>query len=474
MKASEYDWLSAADFRLGHRAQLVGDLHRARMFYARVIGRQPEHVAARHNAAVVEIRAGRPDVAISHLEVLERLLDHEHRQREKETRARRARRAVLEWIRVRTPGGRERPRRARPADSLADEALHCSLLYNQALAHATLAGERPADFKRALGYTGPLIQRLLKRLNERDATSRARRGRTRAAGEPDVLNRLTPSAAVFHASMLIESGVASWEYAVKEATNKSSGPIEPSELAEKLVDPDSWPPLAARYAADADPRARYNVACYLARLQRHSEWSGESELTRRARTHLRHALQDGELLAWADHDPALEPVKDAHPGLWNAMLSELGADPSDEPKAPEKAAPEADSTIDEPAPPRLRFELVVAIERYTWLLVGDGDERLAVATENFPSGPAALRAARDVQDHAGGAAIGTEIRRVPGWRFVFAPGRGGSHTWTLRDAAGRPAARAPGEYPTLSAAAADAETIRDHVHSAAIPELSAE
>jgi hypothetical protein len=237
--------------------------------------------------------------------------------------------------------------------------------------------------------------------------------------------------------------------------------------------PDHWPPLAARYAAAADPRARYNLACYLARLQRHAGRDKQNELTRSARSHLRHALQDADLLAWTDRDPALAPVRDADPDRWKAMLAELGAGavnalPPGNAEAEEQSASATARSPEHSQP--ARFEpLADYAEAYRWRLIS-GHRALAVSSRSFPTEGEALRAARDIRNQVGDAQFrlaGESAAARRGWEFVFQAGPGfGQQSWDLVDAEGRSVARAPRWFGSLSAAVAAAESVQSRARDA--------
>jgi Tetratricopeptide repeat len=314
-------WETRATLRLAIRRQGSGDYRPAAALYEQVLRDDPGHRTALHNLAVCHIRQGHPADALARLDELEKSL-------------------------VGDAGSLNSLRRWSP--------LAFALAYNRALARdyedepgptemsstppegATLEAHQLS--RRVVGGILAMDLGAWQRLTEKPRV-RARRP-TRDVTRP-FLARLEPAALVLRASLGVSPAnaptvlasmrefdpafVASgrWRLDVAACLN---APGERGSLEGRLVG-------YVRASAANDPRTRYNLACFGARLSAKLEplLGTGSEAVRGLREQaiadVKYAADDDTLVAWASQDPSLAALH-AENEFWAVVERDVDADTS--------------------------------------------------------------------------------------------------------------------------------------------------
>ena len=282
MRRREYDWEAAASYRIGVFRQESGDFWRARLAYADVLDRVPDHVPALHNAAVVELRGENFGLALEHLGRLADLVGLDDLM----------------------------------ADGSSWPLIAYSALYNRALARFYVFGRDGFPSPGVVNDSARLVRQILQRVDQVPAP-----GRQGPSPEQPALERLEPVAVIFHAGLLVRTGAQ--PPALYDGQPREPPPTRAMVLA-ALDHRETWPDTAFAYVEHTPfRRARYNLACFFARL--HMAEYDERYLAQ-ALGHLTFALQDPELLAWAKHDPVLEDVR--RMDGWRELLKRVEPPPA--------------------------------------------------------------------------------------------------------------------------------------------------
>jgi tetratricopeptide (TPR) repeat protein len=258
------NWELTAMYRLGRHWEDVGEYDRAEAAYAEVLKSEPDNQAALYNRAMALIRLGEYGMAETTLAGL--------------------------WT-----------------------GLGVHIVSGTVTAPPHRRGEAYAAV-----YAQALVQHYLGRLDDAERLSEALSSTLLTLAEPDPTEC---AALMLHASIIIVAiekrlgDAAALEPRVLDAIVAATSPqrlrLTRTWLKGRLGAPADLEQYA-RAIAESDPRAHYNIACYLARLAplAGDDPARQQRLRERVREHSRIAFRDTALVSWASRDPALQPLRD--------------------------------------------------------------------------------------------------------------------------------------------------------------------
>jgi tetratricopeptide (TPR) repeat protein len=270
------DWQASGAFRVGVACQASGRYDDAITAYRSVLSRPgfDKHVPTLHNLAVSQIRAHDAAGAIATLDRIDELIPTRRTRREMRERR---------W----------------------------NAAYNRALALQYLN-----EFEKALQLTRELLRDLLAQpgVHKLEApTLMLHAGLMLSAQDP--LDSSSPE------DRPVPDAVTECATAIATRSHDAAPPSRTDMLSavndgtERPEDIDAY---VTAYRAD-DPRARYNLLCFHARIADRLGSDGD-DIRDRAREDAKIAFRDRRLAAWAGHDPALH-LKLAEDAAWHEILT---------------------------------------------------------------------------------------------------------------------------------------------------------
>lgn len=299
-KIGESHWLADARFQTALAWQGAEDFPRAEELYASTIELDPTMLPAAHNLAVLEIRAGRYELAAT----------------------------LILWLRERLASASAEAREPWPT-------LETGSLYTLALARAypAIVGAAAApekDRREARGHAKVLVETLVRELMKPtlDSTLRAELERAEA-----------PSVALL-ASLMVEADESLRDEAATRV-EENAGPGQPlsrSDLTSGVGNRKPWELIdgyVLRGGGGLSRRSSYNLACYYTRLLLDGDGKARPGCARKAYAALEAALVGGGLVAWAKKDPSLAPLQAADRVKFDGLVAGFKLKPlAAETKAP--------------------------------------------------------------------------------------------------------------------------------------------
>jgi Peptidase family S41 len=293
MRQRPASWKASAAYRLGMYWQGAGDFERAESAYQAVLSEIDGHAPTLFNLSVTQIRLGQPQRALRSMNTLADV------------------------------AGGGIPKEGQESQWRTWSPVGCSIAYNRAL-----AWHYDEDNDRAGAWSLSLARRVLTPHGGSHGWETSNRDERRK------LERLAWSALMLHASITVDklgrplpgelhSGALLPHAKLERALDDELGGFDERlddtarerELRERLVSRLAEPSAPmhlewyVRLQAGEDVRTRYNLACYVARLAKAADAETARRLRQRGIDHATFAMRDHRLAAWAEQDPALEPLK---------------------------------------------------------------------------------------------------------------------------------------------------------------------
>jgi|GEM_PF-2820877 len=301
LELSAEDWRADSLLQAGVWWQARGDLGRAEALYADALERNPGLLPALHNLTVVEIRRAQYAQALRRLDQLGcELKREEEKEKERE--------------RERKKGEQEKPS--------ANErwpTLKTGYLYTRTLALAYEAKKNGRADRVKLSQAHETATRLVRTLTRQIVSSESASGTGTLDDETllELTNAEGPAVALL-ATLAVQGDRA---VAMRALSCSDHSTLTRKELHEH---PNQGPcALVDRYLLKRQSlsrRTRFNLACYYTVLAEATRGKDRDNCLDDALDQLDLALEGGELIAWANDDPALAFLKKKRKGKFNKTL----------------------------------------------------------------------------------------------------------------------------------------------------------